>query len=138
MELLNDLLKIMASQKLDFTNTFAGLTYPIPEPLSPWKNKDLIKWKTGWEQLLKKKGISEEIRQERMIKSNPVVIPRNNRIEEILKELSSKVQRADRNLKFKEAIDQWTDPYHYNPDKIPWMTPPALMDDATYRTYCGT
>lgn len=138
LELLNDLLKIMASQKLDFTNTFAGLTYPIPQPLSPWKNKDLIKWKTEWEQLLKKKGISEDIRQERMIKSNPVVIPRNNRIEEILKELSSKVQRADKNLKFKEAINQWTDPYHYNPDKIPWMTPPPPLEDATYRTYCGT
>lgn len=138
LELLNDLLKLMASQKLDFTNTFAGLTYPIPQPLSPWKNKDLIKWKTEWEQLLKKKGISEDIRQERMIKSNPVVIPRNNKIEEILKELSSNVQRADKNLKFKEAIDQWTDPYHYNPDKIPWMTPPTPMDDATYRTYCGT
>ncbi len=138
LELLNDLLKLMAFQKLDFTNTFAGLTYPIHEPLSPWKNKDLIKWKTGWKQLLKKKGISEEIWQERMIKSNPVVIPRNNKIEEILKELSSNVQRADKNLKFKEAIDQWTDPYHYHPDKIPWMTPPPLMDDATYRTYCGT
>ena len=74
----------MHQQKADFTNTFC---YLMKEKVPNDKiyNNDYFKvWKKRWEERLKQEKYSRDTSIKLMKKNNPIVIPRNHKVEEVL------------------------------------------------------
>ncbi|MDY2986033.1 MAG: protein adenylyltransferase SelO family protein [Peptoniphilus sp.] len=118
-ELIYELLNIMYMNKMDFTNTFYKLTIgEYPEELKEFVKK--------WES----KCTSREL----MEKSNPVVIPRNEIVEKVIKSAESGNYKP-----FEEAIRVFSDPYNYKIEiDEKYKTPMQEKDIIKYKTYCGT
>ncbi|MEO8848305.1 MAG: protein adenylyltransferase SelO [Casimicrobiaceae bacterium] len=73
-------------------------------------------------------------RTSRMREVNPLVIPRNHRVEEALAAAT-----GDDLAPFERLLAAVRNPYDESPDATPWFTEPApAADTACYRTYCGT
>jgi uncharacterized protein YdiU (UPF0061 family) len=134
----SDLLKLMEQQGADYTNTFAGLCYSIPNTLSPWEQEAFMEWKNEWNSYANSKGITMEERLKLMRMNNPVVIPRNHLVESILAEIDQLGANTAFSKRFHEAISTWNNPYTYDESLIPWMTPPTVEENQTHQTYCGT
>ena len=83
LKLINDLLNWMESNKADYTNTFCYLMN-IESNDNKYNNLDFKKWLKKWEdRILINKG-SKEKSINLMRKNNPIVIPRNHKVEEAL------------------------------------------------------
>ncbi|MBQ4813340.1 YdiU family protein [Pseudoalteromonas luteoviolacea] len=130
--LINELLELMTTHQLDYTNTFAGLTahtmnmlqeqYPLSEELDAW----LSQWSARTEQY------SKDAMIERMNKVNPALIPRNDLVEEIIGDFyrnGASEQLGDWLLALKS-------PYEYRSYPKKWVTPQS--GTTQYQTFCGT
>jgi len=136
--LIFDLLKRMEQQGADYTNTFAGLCYSIPNTLSPWEQEAFLEWKNQWDSYASSKGITMEERIQLMRMNNPVVIPRNHLVESILAEIDQQAVNTEFSKRFHEAISTWNNPYTYDESLIPWMMPPTVDENQSHQTFCGT
>lgn len=122
LHLIDQLLKIMNEESLDFTNTF--LTLPITD--APYMKE----WKDLW---FKRLSLDQETLDQAIIimeKSNPQVIPRNHIVEEVLKEAMEGHIDA-----FKEFLNILSKPFEAPLKKY---TLPTSSKKGSYRTYCGT
>ena len=143
LELISDLLQIMANDKVDFTNTFRELshcsfentaleydTYKFeqlfsqPQPISEW----LERWRTRH---------SFEIcdsaeRQSLMRQSNPAYIPRNHQIERVIEAAMQKDYAPMHKL-----MEVLSDPYTEQTDMASYSQPPT-EDEVVQATFCGT
>ena len=63
---------------------------------------------------------------------NPVVIPRNHRVEEAL----SAAEQGDDLSVLHRLMAALASPYEAAADMVPYRDPPP--DDCNYRTFCGT
>ena len=63
---------------------------------------------------------------------NPVVIPRNHRVEEAL----SAAEERDDLSALHQLLDALASPYEERPELAKYRDPPA--DECGYRTFCGT
>ena len=133
-----DLLDWMKDAEADYTNTFAGLCYSIPNTLSPWEQEAFLEWKYQWDSYAKSKGITMEERIQLMRMNNPVVIPRNHLVESILAEIDQLGANTAFSKRFHEAISTWNNPYTYDESLIPWMMPPTVDENQSHQTFCGT
>ncbi len=136
--LVSDLLKLMKQHGADYTNTFAGLCHAIPNSLSPWEQEAFIEWKAHWNTYAKSQGTSLEERIALMRRINPVIIPRNHRVESILSEVEEWENDTSGSTRFHEAMSLWTNPYAYDESRIAWMNPPTAEENQAHQTYCGT
>ena len=93
---------------------------------------EFTNWHKNWQERLERQEESLEEAYELMKKSNPVVIPRNHRVEEALK-------AADNgNLTvMKKLLSILSNPYEYRKEMDEYMQL-AEPSDLPYRTYCGT
>ncbi len=131
-ELTESLLIFMDQQQLDFTNTFRDLTmqnferaaYNLPE-FQVWGNR----WRTRQES----SGIAWKKSQSIMSQHNPVVIPRNHRVEEALK---AAVQDNDY-LPLERLLAVLSKPFDELSENVAYREPPAGGEEG-YRTFCGT
>lgn len=98
-KLVEDLFTVMQSKMADFTATFRQLAEVEPEQLldksvleTKWSLNKLSdeptweKWVQAYQERLKKEDVSEEERRERMVRVNPVYVPRNWILEEAIKD----------------------------------------------------
>lgn len=117
--LIYELLNTMAEEKLDFTNTFYNLTIGnTPKGLENFVEK----WSL--------KSPSKEL----MKKYNPVVIPRNKVVEEIIKS----AEKGNYKL-LDEAYKIFSDPYNYDIKiDLKYTEPMKEQEIEQYKTYCGT
>nr|CAA6822958.1 MAG: Selenoprotein O and cysteine-containing homologs [uncultured Thiotrichaceae bacterium] len=83
--LINDLLGIMPTHQADFTLTFRGLSDAslLPDVLS--HAEDFRQWQTHWHQRLETEKQSEAYRQSLILAANPIYIPRNHLVEEVIR-----------------------------------------------------
>ena len=82
--LIVDLLTWMHHKKADYTNTFCHL---MNEDISEDKNyedRDFHNWKIRWSERLKTNNNTSEKYLELMKTVNPLIIPRNHKVEEAL------------------------------------------------------
>lgn len=79
LELISDLLQVMSEGEADFTNTFRGLAEGTAA--SQFKNPTGYE---AWHQRWMQRRVAEPNSEEIMRASNPVYIPRNHRIEEMI------------------------------------------------------
>ena len=129
--LILDLLTWMHKKKADYTNTFCHLMDLTPKKNELYDDNDLMHWKKRWkERLSKNKGTPKKY-LELMKKNNPLVIPRNQKVEEAL-------AAAEKNdLKpLNQLLEILKDPYTKKSDILDYQIP--NNSDKRYQTFCGT
>ncbi len=129
--LILDLLTWMHEKKADYTNTFCHLMKVTIKKDKLFNDIDFINWKKRWEERLSKNNDSQKKSLELMKKNNPLVIPRNHKVEEAL-------EAADKNdLKpINRLIEILKDPYTQKDDILDYQTP--SYSNKKYQTFCGT
>jgi len=141
--LADDWLELLHAGRIDFTlawrrlaDAAAGDEAPLralfaeaPQSLDPW----LQRWR---ERLARaaSAGISAEARAERMRRVNPIVIPRNHRVEEALATASE-----DDDLEpFRRLLAALRRPYDDIAEHARFAEPAPVEVTACYQTFCGT
>src|SRR6056297_1737540 len=125
--LITDLLTLMEISEADFTNTFRGLIEGTA--------RDQFSDPTGfdqWTEAWKTRIAREESPQELMRAANPVLIPRNHLIEDMI---ASAVAGDD--APFHRLNSAYAAPYADHPDHADLRQPPK-PDEVVQATFCGT
>lgn len=130
-KLITDLLNLMQNHHADYTNTFCYLMNLKIENDQIFNNKDFINWFNQWEKRVKKNNIPKEKYLKLMRSHNPLVIPRNHKVEEALKAASE--DNLDIMNKLLIILKK---PYDYQNDIIHYQSPSPLSEK--YQTFCGT
>ena len=129
--LILDLLTLMHKKKADYTNTFCYLMDLIPKKDKFFDDNDFISWKKRWKERLSKNNNIPRNSLELMKKYNPLVIPRNHKVEEAL-------EAAEKNnLKpITKLIEILKNPFIQKADILDYQIPSKT--DKKYQTFCGT
>jgi uncharacterized protein YdiU (UPF0061 family) len=129
LKLINDLLNWMESNKADYTNTFCYLMN-IESNDNKYNNLDFKNWLKKWEdRILINKG-SKEKSINLMRKNNPIVIPRNHKVEEALEAANND------NLKLlNKLLVILKKPYNSQVNIMNYQSPSSNL---SYQTFCGT
>ena len=130
--LIMELLNWMYENKVDYTNTFIFLMNKTIKNSEIYDNGDFDLWKTKWMKRLVLFGNSYDKSIELMNSSNPLVIPRNHKVEEAL----TLANNGDLTL-FNQLIEILKNPYLVNENDLDFMSP-ALNSNEKYQTFCGT
>ena len=129
--LILDLLTLMHQKKMDFTNTFCHLMNHNVEEKKYYKDEDFNNWKKKWKMRLLNNGNDFEKNLRLMKSVNPIVIPRNHKVEGALKEASQN------NLEpFHKLLKILKNPYTEQKDIKELQIPSASKEK--YQTFCGT
>ena len=128
--LIENLLIWMKCNKADFTNTFCDLMNNEIENIKTYKDPEFISWHKEWKYRLKRSSKSEDEITNLMRLVNPVVIPRNHKVEEALQdaELNNDLVKLENLLKFLKY------PYFYQEGISDFQIP----SEKEYVTFCGT
>ena len=129
--LILDLLTWMHEKKADYTNTFCHLMKLEPEKDKIFEDENFINWKSRWKERLLKNDNSLENSLKLMRDNNPLVIPRNHKVEEVLEAAEQNDLRPIN--KILEILDK---PYSKHKQIIDYQTP--SMTTEKYKTFCGT
>ena len=129
-KLINDLFNWMEKNKADYTNTFCNLMDINSDEI--YKNNDFINWKNVWKKRSELNNSTKEKQSKLMKSNNPIVIPRNHKVEEALAE-------ADKGSldKMKKLLAILKNPYD-NQNNIGEYQAPAPSSNEKYQTFCGT
>ena len=129
--LIVDLLTWMHQKKVDYTNTFCHLMELNEYDDDLYKNNDFQNWKIKWQERLKLNDNTSENYVKLMKSVNPLVIPRNHKIEESLE--SAKDNNFEPFNKFLEILRK---PYVEQENISNYLK----MDSSSkgYKTFCGT
>ena len=132
-EIVTECLNLLGSQELDFTLFFRNLTRVAngddPKTLaSMFSNNDSFKeWFKKWHSI-----VNPTTDLAAMCGANPVLIPRNHRIEQAIQN----AYRGDFSL-FHRLVDALADPYTDRIEYADLETPPR-QEEIVRQTFCGT
>ena len=128
--LINDLLDWMEKNKADYTNTFCHLMDIKTFNNEIYNDKDYIDWSNKWKKRILMNNSSKEKSLNIMRNSNPIVIPRNHKVEEALK-------AADENNLdvMNKLLSILTKSYENNKNIEDFQSPSNIKE---YQTFCGT
>ncbi|MDB9739471.1 YdiU family protein [Candidatus Pelagibacter sp.] len=130
--LIVELLNWMQKNKIDYTNTFIFLMNKKIKKPETYNNADFDLWKIKWVKRLTMFAGSHDKSMQLMNSSNPMVIPRNHKVEEAL----ILANNGDLSM-FNKLIEILKKPYLVDNDNVEFMSPP-LQNDKKYQTFCGT
>ena len=129
--LILDLLTWMHQKKVDYTNTFCHLMNEKIDEDKNYEDDDFQNWKKRWSERLKTNNNTPEKYIKLMKTVNPLVIPRNHKVEEALKEAELN------NLKpINQLIEILNQPYTKHKDILDYQIP--SVSNKKYQTFCGT
>ncbi|MBT4871515.1 MAG: YdiU family protein [Marinovum sp.] len=125
--LIGDLLALMADGQADFTNSFRALGTVVARDqfLEPDK---FDHWQERWQRRLDQEPDAESV----MARSNPSIIPRNHRIEEMI----SAATNGDY-APFHRLLSAIKAPYSDAPEFADLRRPPSAEEEIE-ATFCGT
>ena len=130
--LIIDLLTWMHKNKADYTNTFCFLMDENFQYNKIYNDENFLTWKERWKERLKLNNNTPE-KYLRLMKSvNPLVIPRNHKVEEVLESAN-----GDDLSPLKKLIKVLEKPYEKSNQNIDYQSP-APDSDKKYKTFCGT
>jgi uncharacterized protein YdiU (UPF0061 family) len=95
-----------------------------------YKDKDFIDWSKNWEKRILINGGSKENSLELMKKNNPIVIPRNHKVEEALEAANNNELKPMNNL-----LSILKKPYAKQANIDDFQIPSKIQN---YQTFCGT
>ncbi|MFC5403294.1 protein adenylyltransferase SelO [Cohnella soli] len=132
--LVDTLLDLMKQHGADYTNTFLALTYdtPIGQEASLFSTPTFADWRQLWQTRQSKQPQSKAESERLMRSSNPVVIPRNHRVEASLEA----AVHGDLGV-MESLLDILANPYELTPERLEYAAPPG-SSSRPYRTFCGT
>ena len=135
-ELADEFLGWMKTSGADFTSSFFALTKAaetgqLEGPLSVG-GAPIHKWHTRWSARLQRQHHGKLEAVAMMRRANPVVIPRNHRVEEAL----TAAVAGDLTLVYR-LLDVVTKPFDETGTNEPYRSEPEISD-VPYRTFCGT
>ena len=129
-KLIDDLLTWMEKNKADYTNTFCYLMNVKVGNNSLYDDKEFINWSKNWKNRISINGNSKEKSLELMKETNPIIIPRNHKVEEALKSAN------EDNLEvMNKLLSKFDNPYGEQKGIEDYQLP--SLDD-NYQTFCGT
>jgi uncharacterized protein YdiU (UPF0061 family) len=130
--LVDELLELMKTHQLDYTNTFWYLTQEISSDNNQKSRLELKPWLEKWKQIIVDSGGTKKA-EELMNKYNPFLIPRNHLVEQALNEA------ANGNMNyFLKLLDIVSKPYQYRDNLEEFMEPSDVVFETSYQTFCGT
>lgn len=130
--LIEDLLDMMKTYEADYTNTFRLLTLDKHEETALTGKEEFIKWYEKWQERRNRQEESKESSQQLMMESNPVVIPRNHRVEEALEAAGN----GDYSV-MERLLEALQNPFDYSVNQMDYCKLPEPTNQP-YRTFCGT
>jgi uncharacterized protein YdiU (UPF0061 family) len=130
LDLINNLLSWMKTNKADYTNTFCYLMDININKNEIYKDKNFIHWFENWKKRILINRVSKEKSMLLMKRNNPIVIPRNHKVEEALEAANN----DDFEL-LKKLLTIVTKPY-FHQDIIENYQSPSQISN--YKTFCGT
>ena len=96
-----------------------------------YEDKDFQNWKMRWNERLKINNSTPEKCLKLMMTVNPLVIPRNHKVEEVLEAAGKD------NLKpIAQLLEVLKEPYSQKKNILNYQIPSKL--DESYQTFCGT
>ena len=128
--LILDLLTWMHQKKVDYTNTFCKLMNEEVQDDKNYDNDDFQNWKKRWNERLKTNNKNDYL--DLMRSTNPLIIPRNHRIEEILK-----AAELDNFKPVNQILEVLSKPYNKQDNIIDYQIV-TDEDKKEYKTFCGT
>ena len=137
--LIEDLLAVMAAERVDFTLAFRRLTeladpsqppeiaafFELPPALEPWLQR--------WRARLAREDGTPAARRRRMAAVNPVFIPRNHLVEDVI---AAAVRQQDFGP-FHDLVDLLVRPFEWRADRSRHALPPR-PEQVVRQTFCGT
>jgi len=129
--LILDLLTWMHEKKADYTNTFCHLMDPNLKKEKIFEENSFLEWKKRWEERSLKNNNTSKKCKELMRSNNPLVIPRNHKIEEALE--AAEQNNLEPMNKILEILNK---PYNEQKDIADYQSP--SISDEKYQTFCGT
>jgi uncharacterized protein YdiU (UPF0061 family) len=135
--LSQDFLALMAASEADFTLAFRRLcdAEANEDALLPlFADKEAIEaWLSRWRARIGQEAASPEDRLAAMRLANPAIIPRNHRIEAVIRAATDQGDFAP----FREMLAALADPTTDRPDFVLYEQPPQ-PEERVLRTFCGT
>ncbi|EAQ35196.1 hypothetical protein NB311A_16924 [Nitrobacter sp. Nb-311A] len=139
LELASDLLDRMAENHADFTLTFRALCEAAVHEKADDDVRSLFtdpsafdEWAVRWRQRLSLEERPAEMRRTGMLSVNPMFIPRNHRIEAVIRDAE-----AGRFEKFHELVEVLAHPFDDQPKFADYAKPPRPEEEVR-QTFCGT
>ena len=129
-KLIDDLLTWMEKNKADYTNTFCYLMNISIGNSSLYDDKEFINWSNNWKNRIFINNNSKDESIELMKKTNPIIIPRNHKVEEALKAANENDLEVMNRL-----LSNLDNPYSEQKDIEDYQLP---SNNEGYQTFCGT
>ena len=129
--LIVDLLTWMHKKKIDYTNTFCYLMGEKIEENKSYEDKDFKNWVLRWKERLKTDNNSSKKYLKLMKSVNPLIIPRNHKVEEVLNAAYQNDFKP-----FYKLLEILNNPYIKNKNIIEYQSPSTTKEK--YQTFCGT
>ena len=130
--LIMELVTWMHKNKADYTNTFCFLMNEKFSDNEIYNDENFLIWKEKWEDRLKLNNNSQEKYLKLMHSVNPIIIPRNHKVEEALTAANNGELEVMNKL-----LTVLKKPYE-NQNSIIDFQSPAPSSDKSYQTFCGT
>ena len=134
-DIIGDLLSLMAEQRVDYTMCLRALSSVVQGNVEPARSlfaapDAFDAWATRWSDHV---GDDRAAVADRMDRANPIYIPRNHIVEEVLTAASWGDRQA-----LDELLDAVTHPFAQRPGLERFAQPAPSGDADGYRTFCGT
>ena len=130
--LILDLLTWMHQNKADYTNTFCFLMNKKINEDEIYNNENFLIWKERWLHRLKLNNNTSEKCLNLMKSANPLIIPRNHKVEEALFAADNDDLNPLKNL-----LQALSNPYKDQKINSNYFSPPP-HSKKKYQTFCGT
>ena len=130
--IVNSLLSWMEINRADFTNTFVDLMNEENLDQSIYKTNEFISWFKIYRKRKFSKNFSKTISSKLMKENNPIIIPRNNVVEDVLEYANQGDIKPLNN--FLQVLEN---PYGKNVE-ISNYYKNGVKSDQSYMTFCGT
>jgi len=133
MALIKTWLDYIEKENLDFTNSFVNLSKSLKEPTDFFKrNEEFNNFYSLWNNRLNKQGASPDTTIKLMSKTNPIYIPRNHLIEEMISEAIN--GSFDSFHEFNKILST---PFNEQDVSEKYKLPPS-SEQIVPATFCGT
>jgi serine/tyrosine/threonine adenylyltransferase len=127
--LILDLLTWMHQKKVDYTNTFCHLMNEDED--EKYNDSDFQSWKKRWKERLLTNDNKPEKYIKLMSSVNPIIIPRNHKVEEALE-----AAEKDDLKPINQLLNILSKPYTKQKNILDYQSPSNLNEK--YQTFCGT
>jgi serine/tyrosine/threonine adenylyltransferase len=139
LELIEELFNVMAPNLADFTLTFRSLAGEL-DAGTEGETRGLFvdptafdAWKAKWHERIALEPEHDAQRRQVMLSSNPRYIPRNHRVEAVIRAATDDADFRP----FEELLDVLSKPFEEQPGKAHFADPP-LPAERVLKTFCGT